>query len=89
MDCHLSAGKGICPTFGAKNDCYPPGKTHSVVIQWLSYQNEKVRADRNDHGIHPTNSFYGHSDQNEIVQSNLRVKSSVGEDESVSEPQCA
>ncbi len=28
----------------------PPGITHSVVIQWLSYQNEKVRADRNDHG---------------------------------------
>ncbi len=24
--------------------------------------------------IHPTNSFYGHSDQNEIVQGNLRVK---------------
>ncbi len=28
----------------------PPGITHSVVIQWMSYQNEKVRADRNDHG---------------------------------------
>ncbi len=28
----------------------PPGITHSVVIQWLSYQNEKVRADQNDHG---------------------------------------
>ncbi len=28
----------------------PPGITHSVVIQWLSYQNEKVRADWNDHG---------------------------------------
>ncbi len=29
---------------------YSMGITHSVVIQWLSYQNEKVRADRNDHG---------------------------------------
>ncbi len=30
--------------------CYPPGIFHSVVIQWLSYQSEKVCADRNDHG---------------------------------------
>ncbi len=28
----------------------PPDITHSVVIQWLGYQDEKVRADRNDHG---------------------------------------
>ena len=28
----------------------PTGITHSVVIQWLSYQNEKVHADQNDHG---------------------------------------
>ncbi len=34
----------------------PPGITHSVVIQWLSYQNEEVRADRNDHGK-PQNEF--------------------------------
>ena len=28
----------------------PLGITHSVVIQWLRYQNEKVHADRNDRG---------------------------------------
>ena len=29
---------------------YPLGITHSVVIQWLSNQNEKVRTDQNYHG---------------------------------------
>ncbi len=30
--------------------CSPPVLTHSVVIQWLSYQNDKVRFDQNDLG---------------------------------------
>ncbi len=32
------------------SEAYPPGITHSVVIQRLSYQNEKVCVDRNDYG---------------------------------------